>query len=98
MKARRNQLRLIMFDYVSFCSRGLAAMLLLALAAPAQDSAAKRLAGARFKVADLEKSRKFYTGMLGLEEAFDIKDSSGAVQSAFFKVNDEQFLEFSPGA
>ncbi len=73
-------------------------LLLAAASASADDSPIKRLAGASFKVADLEKSRKFYTGMLGLEEAFDIKDSSGAVQSAFFKVNDEQFLEFSPGA
>jgi catechol 2,3-dioxygenase-like lactoylglutathione lyase family enzyme len=73
-------------------------LLLVAMAVSAEESPIKRLAGASFKVADLEKSRQFYTGMLGLEEAFDIKDSSGTVQSAFFKVNDEQYLQFSPGA
>jgi catechol 2,3-dioxygenase-like lactoylglutathione lyase family enzyme len=52
----------------------------------------------RFHSAALEKARQFYTGVLGLEEAFDLKDSSGAIQSVFFKVNDDQYLEFSPGA
>jgi catechol 2,3-dioxygenase-like lactoylglutathione lyase family enzyme len=57
-----------------------------------------RLAGVSFKVADLEKARQFYAGILGLEEAFDLKDSNGVVQSIFFKVNDDQYLEFSSGA
>ena len=73
-------------------------LLLAAAAASAEDSPVTRLAGVTFKIADLEKTRQFYTGMLGLEEAFDIKDSSGALQSVFFKVNDDQYLEFSPGA
>ena len=64
----------------------------------AEDQDATRLAGASFKVADLEKERQFYTGILGLEEAFDLKDSKGVVQSIFFKVNDDQYLEFSSGA
>jgi len=73
-------------------------LLLSATAALAQDIPITRLAGASFKVADLEKARQFYTGNLGLEEAFDLKDSSGAIQSVFYKVNDDQYLEFSPGA
>jgi catechol 2,3-dioxygenase-like lactoylglutathione lyase family enzyme len=64
----------------------------------AQDQLVTRLAGESFKVADLEKARQFYNGILGLEEAFDLKDSNGVVQSIFFKVNDEQYLEFSSGA
>ncbi len=64
----------------------------------AEDHLATRLAGASFKVADLEKARQFYTGILGLEEAFDLKNSNGVVQSIFFKVNDDQYLEFSSGA
>ena len=64
----------------------------------AEDHLATRLAGVSFKVADLEKARQFYTGILGLEEAFDLKDSNGVVQSIFFKVNDDQYLEFSSGA
>ena len=64
----------------------------------AQDQLVTRLAGESFKVADLEKARQFYAGILGLEEAFDLKDSNGVVQSIFFKVNDDQYLEFSSGA
>jgi catechol 2,3-dioxygenase-like lactoylglutathione lyase family enzyme len=64
----------------------------------AEDHLASRLAGVSFKVADLEKARQFYTGIVGLEEAFDLKDSNGVVQSIFFKVNDDQYLEFSSGA
>jgi catechol 2,3-dioxygenase-like lactoylglutathione lyase family enzyme len=66
--------------------------------AQAQEPPLTRLAGASFQVADLEKARQFYGGVLGLEEAFDLKDSSGAVRSVFFKANDDQYLEFSPGA
>src|SRR5579864_4811121 len=77
--------------------RTIISLLLIVAAAPAQDVPIKRLAGASFKVADLEKARQFYTGILGLEEAFDLTDSSGAIQSLFFKVNDDQYLEFSPG-
>ena len=73
-------------------------LLLITTAALAEDLPVTRLAGVTIKVADLEKSRQFYTGMLGLDEAFTIKDSSGALQSVFFKVNDDQYLEFSPGA
>jgi catechol 2,3-dioxygenase-like lactoylglutathione lyase family enzyme len=66
--------------------------------AAAADSPVTRLAGGRFKIADLDKARQFYTGSLGLEEAFDLKDSSGAVKTAYFKINDEQYLEFAPGS
>jgi catechol 2,3-dioxygenase-like lactoylglutathione lyase family enzyme len=73
-------------------------LLLMATATLSEDLPITRLAGASFKVADIEKARQFYTGILGLEEAFDLKDASGAIQSVFFKVNDDQYLEFSPGA
>ena len=73
-------------------------LLLITIAALAEDVPITRPAGASFKIADLEKARQFYTGILGLEEAFDLKDSSGALQSVFFKVNDDQYLEFAPGA
>src|ERR1022692_2093829 len=72
----------------------------LLLATPAilaEDVPITRLGGVTVKVADMEKTRQYYTGLLGLEEAFDLKDSSGAVTSAFFKINDDQYLEFSPG-
>jgi catechol 2,3-dioxygenase-like lactoylglutathione lyase family enzyme len=55
------------------------------------------VAHAGFKVSDLEKARSYYTGVLGFHEAFDIKDSSGKVTAAYFKINDEQYIEIIPG-
>ena len=55
------------------------------------------LAQVTFKVSDLNKSRGYYTGVLGFSEAFDLKDTSGNVTSAYFKVNDEQYIEIVPG-
>ena len=49
-----------------------------------------------FKVSDLEKARSFYQGVLGFHEAIDLKDSSGAVTNAFFKINDDQYVEVTP--
>ena len=49
------------------------------------------------QVSDLEKSRAFYGGVLGYEEAFDAKTPDGQIAVAFFKVNDRQFIELSPG-
>jgi lactoylglutathione lyase len=55
------------------------------------------IAHGAFKVSDLNKARSFYTGVLGFQEAFSIKDSAGAVSMAFFKINDDQYIEISPG-
>jgi catechol 2,3-dioxygenase-like lactoylglutathione lyase family enzyme len=49
-----------------------------------------------FRVSDLEKTRAYYTGVLGYDLAFDEKDDQGRVTLAFFKINDDQFLEISP--
>ncbi len=59
--------------------RTILCILSLLSAALAEEFPVTRLAGVSFKVADLEKTRQFYTGILGLEEAFDLKDASGAV-------------------
>ena len=50
-----------------------------------------------FAVSDLEKARAFYTGVLGYEQAFEIKKPDGQIEMAFFKVNDTQYIELSPG-
>ena len=50
-----------------------------------------------FAVSDLEKARGFYTGVLGFEQAFEIKKLDGSIEMAFFKVNDTQYIELSPG-
>ena len=41
---------------------------------------------------DLEKARTFYTGMLGYEEVFSLKNPD----MTFFKVNDRQYIEVFP--
>lgn len=55
------------------------------------------LAQVTFKVSNLDKSRQFYQGIFGFPEAFDLKNKAGKVSSAFFKINDEQYLELIPG-
>src|SRR5579859_1371273 len=47
------------------------------------------IANITFKSSDLDKSRAYYQGVLGLPEAFDIKDASGKITSAYFKINDD---------
>jgi len=54
------------------------------------------IANVTFKVTDLDKARAYYKGILGFAEAFDLKDRSGAVTSAYFKVNDDQYIEVMP--
>lgn len=54
------------------------------------------IANVTLKVADLDKARSYYKGVLGFAEAFDLKDHSGKVTSAWFKVNDDQFIEIIP--
>ncbi len=49
-----------------------------------------------FRVSDLEKTRAYYSGVLGYDLAFDETDDQGRVTLAFFKINDDQFLEISP--
>ena len=48
------------------------------------------------KVSDLDKARAYYSGVLGFEEAFDLRDATGNITSAYFKVNDDQFIELTP--
>jgi len=49
------------------------------------------ITGIAVKVASLDEARKFYSGVVGLDEAFTTKDGMTA-----FKVNDRQFVEVSP--
>jgi catechol 2,3-dioxygenase-like lactoylglutathione lyase family enzyme len=54
------------------------------------------IANVTFKVTNLDKARDYYKGILGFAEAFDLKDPSGKVTSAYFKVNDDQYIEVIP--
>src|ERR1700692_1416472 len=46
---------------------------------------------------DMDTSRKFYTGMLGFEEAFSMNKPDGSLMLTNFKVNDHQFIQVFPG-
>jgi lactoylglutathione lyase len=48
------------------------------------------------RVSDLDKARAYYGRVLGFEEAFDLKDETGKITSAYFKVNDDQYIELTP--
>ena len=45
---------------------------------------------------DVEASRRFYTGLLGYQEAFDLKNPDGSLSLTFFKVNERQYIELFP--
>jgi lactoylglutathione lyase len=44
----------------------------------------------------MNASRKFYTGMLGFEEAFSMNKPDGSLMLTNFKVNDHQFIQVFP--
>ncbi|MGH9663411.1 MAG: VOC family protein [Bryobacteraceae bacterium] len=54
------------------------------------------LAHVGFRVSDLQKARAYYAGILGFQEAFDGKNDAGQITLAFFKINDDQYVEISP--
>ena len=59
-------------------------------APPAGDIPVIGIANVTFKVSDLKKARAYYQDVLGMTEAFQLKDST------YFKVNDDQFIEVTP--
>jgi lactoylglutathione lyase len=54
------------------------------------------IANIAVKVDSLDEARKFYSGVVGMAEAFTTKDPGVAGDLACFKVNDRQFVEVSP--
>jgi lactoylglutathione lyase len=54
------------------------------------------IANIAVKVDDLAEARKFYSGVVGMAEAFETRDPEVAGPLACFKVNDRQFVEVSP--
>jgi catechol 2,3-dioxygenase-like lactoylglutathione lyase family enzyme len=91
-----------------FSRRGLPTLLTLVLighpvgaqerptAASATDLPILGLAGIAFRVSDLDKARRYYQGVLGFAEAFTVTDPNGRARSAFFKINDDQYVEVIP--
>lgn len=64
--------------------------------APAEELPILGLAGVTFKVSDLDAARGYYARVLGFAEAFALTDEAGHVTSAFFKINDDQYIEVTP--
>ena len=54
------------------------------------------IANIAVKVDNLEEARKFYSGVVGMDEVFTTKDPAVAGDLACFKVNDRQYVEVSP--
>jgi catechol 2,3-dioxygenase-like lactoylglutathione lyase family enzyme len=54
------------------------------------------IANIALKVDDLAEARKFYSGVVGLDEAFSTRDPGVSGPLACFKINDRQFVEVSP--
>ncbi|MEP6917717.1 MAG: VOC family protein [Acidobacteriota bacterium] len=48
------------------------------------------------KVSDLAAARTFYSGVLGLDEAFTIKNPVGGSDLTTFKINDRQYVYVAP--
>jgi catechol 2,3-dioxygenase-like lactoylglutathione lyase family enzyme len=77
--------------------RCLSAFLLAGAMASAQsDLPIVGIAQVTNKVSNLDKARAYYGGVLGFVEAFDLKDAAGKITSAYFKVNDDQYIELTP--
>ena len=47
-------------------------------------------------VHDIEKSREFYTGLLGYKEVFKLDNTDGSLSLTFVKVNERQYIELFP--
>jgi len=54
------------------------------------------IANIAVKVDNLDEARKFYSGVVGMDEVFTTKDPAVAGDLACFKVNDRQYVEVSP--
>lgn len=55
------------------------------------------LARVSVRVSDLNQARAFYSGFGGFAEALDATNADGSLAAAYFKINDQQFLEIIPG-
>jgi len=54
------------------------------------------IARVSIRVSNLDQARAFYSGVAGFEEASDVH-KDGSVAAAYFKIDDNQFVEIIPG-
>jgi catechol 2,3-dioxygenase-like lactoylglutathione lyase family enzyme len=77
----------------------LAAVAVIASLASGQEVRRPRITGVAhiaFYAHDIERSRTFYTGLLGFQEPYSLKNPDGSLSVAFFKINDHQYVELLP--
>ncbi len=77
--------------------RLLVCLLILPALSAGEELPIQGLAHVGFRVSDLAKARAFYSGILGYQEAFQVKQEGGDVLLACFKINDDQYVELFPG-
>jgi len=76
-----------------------AALALCAFAASADEVRRPRITGlahVAFYVADIDKARTFYKGLLGYDEPFLLNNPDGKLSLTFIKINDRQYVELFP--
>jgi catechol 2,3-dioxygenase-like lactoylglutathione lyase family enzyme len=76
-------------------------MLLLFMTLPIVRAAPKRppivgVSGFAVKTSSMDDARGFYSGVLGLEEAFTTKQPGGGSDLTAYKINDHQYVYISP--
>lgn len=79
--------------------RYLAALLAFMAAASAAEVRRPRITGVAhiaLYVKSMDEARRFYTGLLGYEEVFSLKNAGGSESMTFFKINDRQYIEIFP--
>jgi catechol 2,3-dioxygenase-like lactoylglutathione lyase family enzyme len=54
------------------------------------------VAGFAARVSDLAQARQFYSGVLGLDEAFTIRNPVGGSDLTTFKINEQQYVYVAP--
>ncbi len=85
------------FQTLMSLSRFLAMILMLSVSlAAAERARIVGIANIAVKVDNLDEARKFYSGVVGMDEAFATRDPEVTGELACFKVNDHQYVEVSP--
>ena len=54
------------------------------------------IAHVAYSAHDLDRSRQFYSGFLGLDEVSHWRNTDGTTAFTFFKINDHQYVELTP--
>jgi catechol 2,3-dioxygenase-like lactoylglutathione lyase family enzyme len=78
---------------------GAGALLLMPVAAaqrPPKRPPITGVASFAANVSDLATARTFYSGVLGLDESFTVKNPTGGTDLTAFKINDRQFVYIAP--